>query len=365
MTCSKDSVKATGLNIWASGRQNQDRPEIDVIAVQGLGAHPYYTWVRKQDPIEEIQARHRRPFDFLRGRQKNIQVDKIHNVAQTPSDAAAEVMWLRDILPGLIPNARIATYRYESDWRKRDVKTSLRQCGEQLLNVLHQNRLNEKESRRPLVFIGHSLGGLVIKQALILANHGDDFKDIRLSTAGIIFLGTPHQGSNTTVYDVWLAQAARHDKTLLKSLKKSSPALHDVARDFETSYRSVDVVCFYENKEASYGPWRTQFVDHQSASLHGRRMMYLMTDHSGLNKFGGVEDKNFTLVLPEIQRMIQIAPQQVEERYRTRGNQRERVLSRGLQSPGHFCGEQVCGTGGGDGPNKTGPTSHFDGSNAP
>lgn len=53
-------------------------------------------------------------------------------------------MWLRDILPGLITNARIATYSYESDWRKRDVKTSLRQCGEQLLNVLHQHRLSEK-----------------------------------------------------------------------------------------------------------------------------------------------------------------------------------------------------------------------------
>ena len=44
--------------------------------------------------------------------------------------------------------------------------------------------------------------------------------------------------------------------------------------------------------------------------------MYLTTDHSGLNKFGGVEDENFALVLPEIQRMIQVAAQKVEERYR-------------------------------------------------
>ena len=44
--------------------------------------------------------------------------------------------------------------------------------------------------------------------------------------------------------------------------------------------------------------------------------MYLTTDHSGLNKFGGVEDENFALVLPEIQRMVRIAPKQVEERYR-------------------------------------------------
>ena len=58
-----------------------------------------------------------------------------------------EVMWLRDFLPDLIPNARIMTYSYESDWRRADVETSLRQCGEQLLNVLLQKRSSEKATR--------------------------------------------------------------------------------------------------------------------------------------------------------------------------------------------------------------------------
>ena len=92
----------------------------------------------------------------------------------------------------------------------------------------------------------------------MLADHGDQFRDIRLSTAGIIFLGTPHQGSDAAVYGVWLAQAAGRDKTLLECLKRNSPALHDIARDFEASYSNADIVCFYENKDASYGPWRTQ-----------------------------------------------------------------------------------------------------------
>ncbi len=60
----------------------------------------------------------------------------------------------------------------------------------------------------------------------------------------------------------------------------------------------------------------TQFVDHQSASLHGKRAIYLATDHSGLNKFRGPEDENFLLVRPEIQRIVQTAPQRVEEQYR-------------------------------------------------
>ena len=95
-------------------------------------------------------------------------------------------------------------------------------------------------------------------QALVLADHGITFSDIRLSTVGILFLGAPHQGSDTAVYGVWLAQAARHDATLLQSLKRNSGVLYDVARDFEASHNGTDTVCYYEKKDASYGPWRTQ-----------------------------------------------------------------------------------------------------------
>ena len=96
----------------------------------------------------------------------------------------------------------------------------------------------------------------------MLADHGDTFRDIRLSVsmAGIIFLGTPHQGSDAAVYGIWLAQAVGHDKTLLESLRRNSSVLYDIARDFEASYGydNADIVCFYESKNASYGPWRTQ-----------------------------------------------------------------------------------------------------------
>ena len=92
----------------------------------------------------------------------------------------------------------------------------------------------------------------------MLADHGNDFKDIRLSTAGIIFLGTPHQGSEAAVYEVWLAQAVGHDKTLLKFLKRNSSALDEIARDFNASHGNADIVCFYEDKDVSYEPWQIQ-----------------------------------------------------------------------------------------------------------
>ena len=58
----------------------------------------------------------------------------------------SEFMWLRDFLPNLIPNARISSYSYESDWRQ-DIKTNLRMCGEQFLNVIHQDRVGNMVGR--------------------------------------------------------------------------------------------------------------------------------------------------------------------------------------------------------------------------
>ena len=65
-----------------------------------------------------------------------------------------------------MPNARIVTYSYKSDWRKGDVKVSLYQCRKQLLNVLRQNQLREKVREILLSFacpvylkyIGRNLG---------------------------------------------------------------------------------------------------------------------------------------------------------------------------------------------------------------
>ena len=108
-----------------------------MVAVQGLGADPYYTWVWRHDSAKVKPTKLRR-LSLLRGHQKKAQAD---------GSDTTEVMWLRDFLPELIPNVRISTYSYESDWRKADVKTNIRKCGEQLLNVLYQTRRTEKVGR--------------------------------------------------------------------------------------------------------------------------------------------------------------------------------------------------------------------------
>src|SRR5262249_43798511 len=60
---------------------------------------------------------------------------------------------------------------------------------------------------RRLVFVTHSLGGLLVKQML---RHSDSiavrWKHISEKTLGVVFLATPHQGSDATKY----LQALKH-----------------------------------------------------------------------------------------------------------------------------------------------------------
>lgn len=64
------------------------------------------------------------------------------------------------MLPAVVPNARIMTYSYESRWHSKAPKIRLELCGEELIHSLHNFRTDVSD--RPLIFIAHSLGGLVV-----------------------------------------------------------------------------------------------------------------------------------------------------------------------------------------------------------
>lgn len=86
-----------------------------------------------------------------------------------------------------------------------------------------------------------------------MAIHQSEFTDLRLSMAGIIFLGAPLQGSRTAVFGEWLARVSSLDTTLLKMLRDGSADLHALQEDFCGSYSTQDIVCFYEQHESSFG----------------------------------------------------------------------------------------------------------------
>lgn len=77
-------------------------------------------------------------------------------------------MWLRDLLPERIPRARVWTWGYDSRTHTRshrDYLTTkkLYDHGRELVFDLEGARREDDSHQRPIIFIAHSLGGIVVK----------------------------------------------------------------------------------------------------------------------------------------------------------------------------------------------------------
>ena len=158
----------------------------------------------------------------------------------------------------------------------------------------------------------------------MIADHGERFADIRKSTAGAIFLGAPMQGCKAADIVAWAQRALGNNQPLLNTLREGNQELLALSQDFWSGYGNLPIVCFFENQDSSYGPIRVnvrriyiiklkhsklcqQTVGFQSATLVGKRRMYLNANHSGLNKFRGEDDENFQLLLPEVKGIVEYA----------------------------------------------------------
>lgn len=76
-----------------------------------------------------------------------------------------ETAWIRDVFAHHFPTARVLLFRY--DFAKSPTDDSwlqiLREGTTLLYGLIHQ-RSRAKEMNRPLVFLCHSFGGMVLKQ---------------------------------------------------------------------------------------------------------------------------------------------------------------------------------------------------------
>lgn len=90
-------------------------------------------------------------------------------------------------------------------------------------------------------------------QALAVARlDAKDYPFIQESVKGIIFLSTPHRGSDSVKWPLLLANilnasslgSARKD--LLKSLERNSEELLSISKNFRNQVEGVRIISFYE-----------------------------------------------------------------------------------------------------------------------
>ncbi|KAL4964039.1 uncharacterized protein BDV14DRAFT_209586 [Aspergillus stella-maris] len=143
-----------------TGSDGNGTPAIDIVAVHGL------------NPINSS--------------------DHAFNTWRKPLDNKG-CLWLRDCFPKAQPNARIYLYEYNSSPVFGSAKDSFVREANQLLDEIYGERW-QTDGNTPLILVGHSLGGILIKQALVNAWANQRYRGIKEATHALVFFGTPHAG---------------------------------------------------------------------------------------------------------------------------------------------------------------------------
>ncbi|KAH0564767.1 hypothetical protein GP486_001837 [Trichoglossum hirsutum] len=275
-------VKRIGVSeVYAS----EATPEVDIVFVHGLGGHPYDTWVGKKKKVFW-------PVQLL---SKDLAKRK--------------------------ENVRILVYGYNADvYAYGGGKTSsdrIHNHAQTLVQTLYANRSLEDAIERPIVFVCHSLGGIVVKRALQYSRSITDKKiqhlrSIYVSTSGILFLGTPHNGTDAAklgstlrnLANVVLSAVVRTEPQLINALQTSSETIQNINVEFTNFQRRFNLFFFHETLRTSFGVKEDYIVDEPSAApnVEGAEYAGIEANHSEMSKFDSKNSPGYDLVAEAIQR---------------------------------------------------------------
>ncbi|KAG9201349.1 hypothetical protein G6514_005721 [Epicoccum nigrum] len=268
---------------------------IDIVAVHGLGAHPDDSWCKNAGTAEEPRWRN----------------------------------WLieDDMLLAVAPDARIMRYGYESQWFGQEaMQQSVSTVAERLLRALKRKR--EDVPSRPLLFVAHCFGGLVVLKVLLEAEqYPREWPCVFSSTTGLVFFGTPFRGTKA-MNQMEMLEAARREynsdeiqPVALEVLQPGNAYLQDLVDSFLKKLRDqtnkTRVVCFYELKSSNVGKIVGKqdqirlMVSREEGCLdltESTDKRSLSRTHFDMNKFGDAGEEDFETVAEVMQSMVKASP---------------------------------------------------------
>lgn len=207
--------------------------------------------------------------------------------------------WPMEWLPEDHPNTRILGIDYTSaltEWSANFTKYCPCEKGQGHIDVratslLERIAKSDVGNNRPVVWIGHSMGGILTKLMLMKAIDSKDPKvhQMAKNTKGIVFLGVPHRGSP-------IAKWKQHMQMILspsievKEMEENAPKLLELHNRFmhflRDSFRHVKVVSIAEGSPTMLTTFKfpLRIVTEESARLDYGDFYVLKDDHLALSK---------------------------------------------------------------------------------
>ncbi|KAK0622435.1 hypothetical protein B0T14DRAFT_563886 [Immersiella caudata] len=274
-----------GLEILTEGVD----PVVDIVAVHGLNGHRSKTWA-----------------------------------------ASNGVLWLRDLLPLDIPNARMFSWGYDANTHAKSHVSCkyLYDHARTLVSDLCRKRKLSDSMERPIIFIAHSLGGLVVKSALIHSDSArkgalQDHRSIKVSTYGIIFMGTPHQGGSGVQLGRLMVNVASlfvaADDRLLRHLERDSEWLQQQLGQFSSIGEDFVTKFAFESYETPTFLGRSIMVVPRASAVVSSQAnaeaIPIAADHREMVRYRSRSDEGYTTISEHLQIMIKAAPLAVHRQW--------------------------------------------------
>ncbi len=176
------------------------------------------------------------------------------------------------------------------------------QHAETLLSDLLDARQTLEERERNIIFVAHSLGGIVVKDASCLSMISQTrLSKILPATVGICFLGTPHRGSGSAIvgkiaFEMSKIFYTHANTTILKTLENNAGILDRISWNFSQLLmgRELQIHSFRETLPTN----GCMIVDAVSFSLgEGREIKgEIPLNHRDMTKFSSSKDVGYQRV---------------------------------------------------------------------
>ncbi|CAI7674542.1 unnamed protein product [Penicillium pancosmium] len=218
--------------------------------------------------------------------------------------------WLGSGFLGYMPRARVLLYNH-GELREHDKIEAL---GQRLLNTLLTERKSYSPSR-PIFFICHSTGGLVVKACLALASRAEPNQAILTSCHGIAFFATPHQGSSYLSANEYAPSIRRllHLEwdlplSLREQFRPRSARLWHLSNMFKALSADMKVWSFLETVDSTLrvqDPETSKYMELHAPitsirsgllSIEHETEIPMATDHAGTAKFQGQDSARITFL---------------------------------------------------------------------
>ncbi|KAI6714655.1 hypothetical protein JHW43_002828 [Diplocarpon mali] len=280
-----------------------------------------------------------------------VDIVLVHGLNGNPRNtwtAPNGVFWPSQLLPASLKawQARILVYGYNADvytfgsGKGGPSSDMIHQHAQTLLTNLALERKSEEVQEHPIIWVAHSLGGILVKRALELSfdlqgHHDDDLRSIFVSTFGIIFLGTPHTGADPAKWGLMLQgmvsalvpkKLFETHSQLIKTLQNNNEILQNINLRFLDLYPNRLRVCMvHEGHPTDLKGTKQLIVDQAAASPQLPDVQYfgIEATHSGMCKFDSKNAPGFTNVSVTLRSWVQECPDFIQTRWEA-----ERMLRR-------------------------------------